>query len=87
MMGLHTYRADDATIGWYTSYFGQLIGATLVEFRMEKDEYQAGVWWPVYTVRMPDGHLREIWLSQDEEGNGPGWLDGMPLPPGVGEAA
>lgn len=86
-MALHTFRAGEAELDWYRTYFGQLIGGKIVEFRMEKDEYEEGVWWPVFIVQMKDGHLREIALSQDEEGNGPGWIDGLPLPPGVGQAA
>lgn len=85
-MGLHTHRADAATIGWYTEYFSGLIGAKVVGFEMKKgddEEWGDGEWWPSFTFEMPDGSKRECELSQDEEGNGPGFIFGLDTPPPV----
>jgi hypothetical protein len=85
-MGLHMRPGDTQALGFYTAYFGQLIGATIIGFAMvpeEQDpefpEYE-GDFWPTFLVRLKDGSEVAIELSQDEEGNGPGWCFGLPIP-------
>lgn len=82
-MGLHTHNADAATIAWYGNYFGQLVGATITGFTLVKDD-DMGDFWPTFKVKLAGGEEIEVEVSQDEEGNGPGWLFGLPQIPPVG---
>ena len=72
--------AEERTmIAWTQAYYGQLIGARIVGLTVEVDESNAP-WievWPAFTVELADGSRRVIGLLQDEEGNGPGFLDGL----------
>jgi hypothetical protein len=70
---------DDAGLRWYHAYFGQLVGATITDFIFAKDE-EMGEYWPTFKVKLADGREVEIELSQDEEGNGPGWIFGLDKP-------
>jgi len=52
-------------------YYSQLIGAKIIGFRFENDEYALGPF-PVFTLRL-GGQTIEMSLSMDEEGNGGGF--------------
>lgn len=80
-MGLHIGRDKDAAITYYTAYFGQLVGAKITGFQMVKDEDdEYGDLWPCFAVTLKDGTKTTLELSQDEEGNGPGFLFGLDMP-------
>lgn len=91
-MGLHTRGSTDMT--WYEKYFGQLVGATITGFTMAKDEpdepgaeffdHSDSEFWPRFTAVLADGREVTLELSQDEEGNGPGWMFGLEFPEQVG---
>lgn len=53
-------------------YYSQLIGYKITAFRFEEDEWE-GDPFPVFTIQDADGHLLDITLSSDEEGNGGGF--------------
>jgi hypothetical protein len=77
-MSLHIRGdASQKDLAFYTNYFSQLVGATITGFELAKDTDGFDDYWPTFTVRMKDGSVREIELSQDEEGNGPGWIFGL----------
>ena len=89
-MGLHLHRATPEAIRWYEQYFGALVGATITGFELKKEEddpefpdYPGDEYWPTYTAKLADGSMVTLELSQDEEGNGPGWLFGLPTPPPI----
>lgn len=65
---------DRRSKAYYQRYYGQLEGVVIEKFvGMENDEYSLGEW-PVFKVRYPDGQVLEMRVSQDEEGNGGGFL-------------
>lgn len=76
-MGLHTHGLNEGHLDFYHRYFSQLVGATIEEFIFahDKDEDE---YWPTFKVKLADGSRLEIEISQDEEGNGPGWISGLP---------
>jgi hypothetical protein len=65
---------------YMAAYYRSLIGATVVHVELKESE---DGWsrepWPVITV-MKQGQKFELEVSQDYEGNGPGFLFGLPVP-------
>jgi len=58
---------------FYNKYYGQLIGAKVVGFRLERDEnFGYTEQWPVFTLLLGSQRV-ELTLSSDEEGNGAGF--------------
>ena len=65
---------------FYSKYYSALEGATIQKFvEMREDEF-GGKPFPVFLVKFADGSVGEIEVSQDEEGNGGGFLFGLPAP-------
>ncbi len=64
-----------------TRYYKQLVGATVVSFhyQMEEDDEDAFSTgdWPTFTMEK-DGEQFDMQVSRDTEGNGPGFLFGLP---------
>lgn len=60
-------------------YLKPLVGATVESVGANDDEdgYEP---WPTITVRAADGRRYELEISRDEEGNGPGFVFGLPMP-------
>ena len=61
---------------WAKDYYGQLVGCTIKEFRIEDDsEIDEGFdsQFPVFVLSNGKEELK-ISVSQDEEGNGSGFL-------------
>ena len=72
----------DDTKKFWQKYYGALEGATIVKFNGMNEE---GADWendafPSFTVKFADGSLGVIEVSRDEEGNGGGFLFGLPHP-------
>ncbi len=63
---------------WLTKYLTPLVGAKIVSVDTTDDG--AGLW-PVLNVLTSDGKLLKLEISQDEEGNGPGFIFGLDDPP------
>jgi hypothetical protein len=62
---------------WNKKYYAPLEGAKIEGVEIENDgEYD----WPVLKVLTKDGDLIECTIMRDPEGNGPGWIDGLPYP-------
>tara|TARA_Y100000593_G_scaffold7856_1_gene14575 strand:+ start:262 stop:510 length:249 start_codon:yes stop_codon:yes gene_type:complete len=59
---------------YFTKYYGQLRGATVLHYvpLLEEGDYGTEEW-PQFLLRLESGE--EVWLtlSSDEEGNGPGF--------------
>jgi hypothetical protein len=80
-MALHTHGLKPGEMGFYDKYFGQLVGATILAFKMAYDkDSEGGEYWPTFLVKLADGQTLEIEISQDEEGNGPGFIFGLANP-------
>lgn len=65
---------------YYRRYYKQLVGATIIEFvGMNQDEsmgFDEG--FPCFKVKFKDGTYGLIEVSRDPEGNGGGFLFGLP---------
>jgi hypothetical protein len=69
---------DKSQERWNNGYYSALKGATIVKFlRTEEDEF-GGRGFPTFLVQLANGELIELVVSQDEEGNGGGFLFGLP---------
>ena len=64
-------------IDFYTRYYTQLVGAKITGFELVQDEYDDHTMWPTFTAKKgKDTFTLEV--SQDPEGNGEGFLFGLP---------
>ena len=52
-----------------------LQGATVQQARCEYDDFGE---WPVLVLRLRDGQTVDVTVQADAEGNGPGFLEGVP---------
>ena len=73
----------------YEKYYAQLVGATVLGVEVLKDEddddnFARG--WATIWVEATDGERYKLEVSQDEEGNGPGFIFGLPNPADKEEA-
>lgn len=65
---------NKAQQAFYRKYYATLIGGTIVQTGVTDDG------WPQLVVKMPTGETYTCEVSQDPEGNGPGFLFGLPEP-------
>jgi hypothetical protein len=64
---------------WNQGYYKQLEGATILRFKgTDFDEFGGNRGFPMFVARLVTGELVELVLSQDEEGNGGGFMFGLP---------
>ena len=80
----------NSSLQFYRDYYASLKGATITKVELTQGEYE-GQYWPTFTVKtkatrktatrdaVPAQTLM-VEVSQDEEGNGPGFLFGLPHP-------
>jgi len=73
------YMLNDKDRKFYADYYGSLVGATITKVTISADDDE-GNSWPTFNVTLKDGTKLELELSQDEEGNGPGFMFGLPTP-------
>ena len=64
---------------WNQGYYSQLEGATILKFIGTVEEETCLSGFPQFLVRLASGEEITIELSQDEEGNGGGFLFGLPF--------
>jgi len=65
--------ATETSEKFFNKYYGQLVGAKIVGFRLERDDnFGYGEFWPVFTLLLGSQRV-EFTLSRDEEGNGAGF--------------
>lgn len=71
------------TDNFYAKYYGTLVGAKIISFdgMSESDD---GDGFPTFTVKFANGDIDQIEISQDPEGNGGGFVFGLPMPTEVG---
>jgi hypothetical protein len=70
---------------FYKRYYNQLVGSTIIEFvgmNLSDEDKRLGMGpeFPCFKVRLKDGTYGLIEVSRDEEGNGGGFIFGLPLP-------
>ncbi len=71
-------KQDTIQERWNAGYYSALNGATIIKFlRTDTDEF-GGKGFPMFLVKLANGQLTELVVSQDEEGNGGGFLFGLP---------
>ena len=64
---------------WH-KYYGGLEGASILSFNGMNTEDNLGDGFPSFTVRLANGELITIEISQDPEGNGGGFIFGLSVP-------
>lgn len=65
---------------FWQKYYSYLEGATILKFNgMNSDEFDLSPF-PSFSVKFADGSIGDIEISQDEEGNGGGFIFGLALP-------
>lgn len=68
---------------FWQKYYGSLEGATIIKFHGFPDEADDPMNnFPSFEVKFKDGSISTIEISQDEEGNGGGFIFGLPIPQG-----
>ena len=70
---------------WLQEYYGVLHLARIIKVEVYEDEHDYGAFWPRFHVILYDeekgfGEKLVLEISQDEEGNGPGFIFGLPFP-------
>lgn len=65
---------------YLTKYYAQLEGATITKFNGWTENSLGGSDFPSFDVSLSDGSTTTIEISQDEEGNGGGFIFGLVLP-------
>ena len=63
---------------WNMGYYAQLEGATILRFKGTDPDDFGSRGFPIFVARLANGELVELVLSQDEEGNGGGFMFGLP---------
>ena len=70
---------DDKAKKYYESYYGSLAGAVIDSVNIIiEDEYGNSEFWPTFNVTLKDGFKVVLEIAQDPEGNGPGFIFGLP---------
>ena len=64
-------------IDFYTKYYTQLVGAKITGFELVQDEHDDHIMWPTFTATKGKDTFR-LEVSQDPEGNGEGFIFGLP---------
>ncbi len=68
---------------FWQNYYGSLNGATILKFNgFTNDDDDPKSNFPSFEVKFKDGSISTIEISQDEEGNGGGFIFGLPTPQG-----
>lgn len=69
-----TTKTEDTTQErWNAGYYSALNGATIIKFiGTDEDGF------PMFLAKLSNGETVELVLSQDEEGNGGGFMFGLP---------
>jgi len=73
-----TTTKDTTQQRWNAGYYSALNGATIVRFLGTDEDEFGGRGFPMFEVKLANGELVEVVVSQDEEGNGGGFLFGLP---------
>ncbi len=72
-MGTKQTKQQPPKQTWEERYYGQLVGKTIKAVRFVGEGQDA-----IPTLQLSDG--RDVYVQADPEGNGPGFLYGLPFP-------
>lgn len=70
--------SDTTQERWNQGYYSQLNGAKIMCFNGTDSDGFGGNGFPEFLVQLKSGEIVTLTLSQDEEGNGGGFLFGLP---------
>lgn len=66
---------------WMRKYLAPLVGARITKVGVVADDGgQHGETWPVLHVELADGQRLKLQICRDAEGNGAGFIHGLPSP-------
>lgn len=68
----------DTETRWNEGYYSQLNGAKIVRFMGTLEDEFGGTGFPQFEILLSDGTQTTLEVSQDPEGNGGGFLFGLP---------
>lgn len=65
---------------WWNKYLTPMIGGEVIEtgVRTERIGRACDTHWPYFKVKAKNGEVFKVEVSRDGEGNGPGFLFGLP---------
>ena len=63
---------------WNAGYYSALNGATIIKFIGTDEDEFGGKGFPMFLAKLSNGETVELVLSQDPEGNGGGFIFGLP---------
>lgn len=64
---------------FWSDYYEQLLGAVIIQTKVfEVDDYGCPEFFPSFLVKLRTGKTVQLDLLMDPEGNGPGFLEGLP---------
>jgi len=69
---------DDIQERWNEGYYSALNGAKIIRFLGTVPEEFGGTGFPQFLVKLSTGEIIEMEVSKDPEGNGGGFLFGLP---------
>lgn len=72
-----TPKQQAAEVAFWKTYYSELVGARVVGVEIRVEDNEA---WPVLRF-VKNGESFDVDVSQDEEGNGPGFLFGLDSAP------
>lgn len=78
-MQLNKYQIEEKQ--FLENYYAELIGATIEQcsITVENDGSMTSMW-PTFIVKLANQETRIIEISQDPEGNAPGFIFGLSIP-------
>lgn len=62
---------------WLAGYYKHLVGSRIINVAVKTPDDFGDVWTTI-TIEDADGNIFDLELSRDEEGNGPGFIFGLP---------
>lgn len=73
-----TETKDTTEQRWNAGYYSALNGATIIKFIGTDEDEFGGKGFPMFLAKLSNGETVELVLSQDPEGNGGGFMFGLP---------
>lgn len=73
-----TEMTDSTQKRWMEGYYAPLVGMTIERVEIRTEEVMFGEWLIIHAVDKT-GERFQLEVSRDEEGNGPGFVFGLPM--------
>lgn len=66
-------------LNFWQDYYEQLRGAVIMDVGIDEvDDYGCPEYYPCFIVKLKNGKQIQIDILMDPEGNGPGFIEGLP---------